>query len=65
MAKLPDPNLRRISINLPANLHQAARMQAVEEDTTLTELVTRLVREYVENHPVVRVDFEHRRKFYG
>jgi hypothetical protein len=43
---------RLLQAKLPADLVKALRIHALERDTTLKDLVTRIVREYLEKQAV-------------
>ena len=41
--------IKKTSVNLDEDLWRRARMRAIEEDTTVSELVERTLREYLKN----------------
>lgn len=36
---------KRLTLNLPADLHKRVKLQAVEEETTMTDMVIRWIQE--------------------
>jgi hypothetical protein len=47
-----DPTIVNVAIRVPKDLHAQARQQAAQEDLTLSQLVRRLVRDYLTQVPV-------------
>jgi hypothetical protein len=42
---------RLLQAKLPADLVKALRIHALEADTTVKDLLTRLIRDYLDRHP--------------
>jgi len=48
MKKRPGPQgARKISLNFPGDLWKQLKLRAVEDDTTVTEILVRLSRDYL------------------
>jgi hypothetical protein len=54
--------MKRISLDLPWELHADVKIQAALEDTTISELVTRVVRQHVLAHKNKVVELKPRRR---
>lgn len=54
--------MKRISLDLPWELHADVKIQAALEDTTINELVTRVIRQHVLAHKNKVVELRPRRK---
>ena len=43
------PTEHKTTVRMPRSLHKAARMRALEEDTTLSDVIRELVRLWLDN----------------